>query len=56
MKRRELEKLLKRNGWYQIDDNKHAKWTNGKDVEMIPKHTEINERLARAIIKRWGLK
>ena len=56
MKRRELEKLLKQNGWYQIEDNKHAKWTDGKNVEMIPKHKEINERLARAIIKRWGLK
>ncbi len=56
MKRRDLEKLLRQNGWRQIDDNKHAKWTDGKHIELIPKHKEINENLAKAIIKRWNLK
>ena len=56
VKRRDLEKLLRQNGWRQIDDNKHAKWTDGKHIELIPKHKEINENLAKAIIKRWNLK
>jgi hypothetical protein len=26
-----------------------------KDVEMIPRHREINEITARGIFKKWGL-
>ena len=25
------------------------------EIEEIPRHKEINERLARAIIRKWGL-
>ena len=29
--------------------------TNGIDIEPVPRHKEINEQLARAIIKRRNL-
>ena len=56
MKQKDLIKLLKDNGWYLVrDGGNHDIYTNGKDVEAIPRHREINEQLAKAIIKRSGL-
>lgn len=57
MKRRDLEKLLKNNGWYFLRaGSNHDVFTNGVDTEPIPRHKEVNETLAKAIIKRRGLK
>jgi predicted RNA binding protein YcfA (HicA-like mRNA interferase family) len=57
MKQRDLIKLLERNGWYLKEHGaNHDKYTNGEDVEMIPRHSEVNENLAKAIIRRRGLK
>lgn len=56
MKRRDLEKKLKNAGWYLLRNGAdHDIWTNGKEVEPIPRHKEINERLAKAIIRKRGL-
>ena len=57
MKRRDLIKKLESNGWY-LDRNgtNHDIYTNGKDIEPIPRHAEVNEQLAKAIIRRRGLK
>lgn len=56
MKRRELVKLLEENGWYmKRNGGNHDLYTNGKESEPIPRHSEINERLAKAIIKKLGL-
>ncbi len=57
MKRNELIKLLKNNGWYlKRNGSNHDIYTNGIDVEPIPRHPDINEQLAKAIIKKRGLK
>ena len=57
MKRRELIKLLEKNGWYiKRNGGNHNLYTNGKQTEPIPRHPDINERLARSIIKKLGLK
>lgn len=57
MKKRDLEKLLKKNGWYLLrSGGNHDIYTNGVETEPIPRHSEVNERLAQAIIKRRGLK
>ena len=57
MKLRDLIRLLERNGWYLKEHgSNHDTYTNGKDVEMIPRHSEVNENLAKAIIRRRGLK
>ena len=56
MKRRDLEKKFKKAGWWlERNGGNHDIWTNEKDFEAIPRHKEVNERLAMAIIKRWGL-
>jgi predicted RNA binding protein YcfA (HicA-like mRNA interferase family) len=54
MKLRDLEIELKKLGWYIISEKgKHTKWGNGKGVtNPVPRHTEINENLARSIIKK----
>ena len=57
MKIRELIKLLEKNGWYiKRNGGNHDLYTNGKQTEPIPRHPDINERLARSIIKKLGLK
>lgn len=53
MKRRELEKRLKKAGWELLRHGaNHDVWTNGDQQEAIPRHNEINEQLARAILRR----
>ena len=57
MKRRDLVRLLERNGWkFKGEGSGHTKYEKGKETEQIPRHTEVPEDLARAIIKRRGLK
>lgn len=57
MKHRDLIKLLEKNGWYfKRDGGSHDIYTNGVKNEPIPRHREINEKLAQAIIKKHGLK
>ena len=57
MKRRDLIKLLERNGWrLKRDGGDHDIYTDGQHMEPIPRHREIDEDLAKAIIKRRGLK
>lgn len=57
MKRRDLIKLLEKNGWW-LDRNGggHDIYTDGKTKESIPRHTEVKENLAKSIIRRNGLK
>ena len=56
MKNKELIKKLERAGFkFKEHGGKHDKYVRGNDVEVIPRHKEINERLARAILKKWGL-
>ena len=52
LKRRDLEKALKAMGWeFKRHGGKHDVWTNGEIEEMIPRHTEIAERLAQKILR-----
>lgn len=53
MKKRDLENALRRIGWTFLGQGKrHEIWTDGEREEAIPRHNEINEKLARAILKR----
>lgn len=57
MKQKDLIKMLERNGWIKVrEGGNHIIYTNGKEIEPIPRHKEIAENLAKAIIKRRGLK
>ena len=56
MKQKDLIKRLESKGWYFLKHgSNHDIYTNGKDIEPIPRHKEVNEQLAKAIIKRRGL-
>lgn len=56
MKRKDLIKLLENNGWYlKRSGGNHDIYTNGSSIEPIPRHSEVNERLAKAIIKKLGI-
>ncbi len=57
MKRSDLIALLEKNGWYlKRNGTNHDIYTDGKNMEPIPRHREVAENLAKAIIKRRGLK
>lgn len=56
MKRRDLIKLLEKNGWYlKRYGGDHDIYSNGKERIPIPRHSEINERLAQSILKKLGM-
>ncbi len=53
MKRNDLIKRLEKNGWWVVREGaNHTIYTNGSKCEPIPRHKELNELLAKAIIKR----
>jgi mRNA interferase HicA len=52
MKQRDLKKKLKALGWNFLREGaNHEIWTNGFIEEQIPRHREVNEILAKKIIK-----
>ena len=57
MKRRDLIKLLEKNGWtFLRNGGNHDIYTNGTDNEPVSRQREIKEAVAKAIIRRRGLK
>lgn len=57
MKRRDFIKLLERNGWtFDRHGGNHDVYRKGDKEEPVPRHSEINENLAKAIIRRRNLK
>lgn len=53
MKKKELEAALRKLGWQFLRHGaKHDVWTDGERQEPIPRHAEINQILARAILRR----
>ena len=53
VKRRQLESELRELGWrFLRHGGNHDVWTDGERQEAVPRHTEINELLARAILRR----
>ena len=56
MKRRQLIKLLEKSGWkFSRSGGNHDVYFKGNQREAIPRHREIDEELAKAIIKRHSL-
>lgn len=57
MKTKELIKLLENNGWkFKRHGANHDVYVKGNKRESIVRHREVDEMLAKAIIKRRGLK
>ncbi len=55
MKRRELEQKLSELGWrFLRRGGRHDIWTNGQREIAVPRHREINEYTARAILREAG--
>lgn len=53
VKRRDLEKRLRALGWRLLrHGGRHDVWTDGDREEALPRHSEINERLALGILTR----
>ncbi|MHC1771873.1 MAG: type II toxin-antitoxin system HicA family toxin [Flexilinea sp.] len=49
--------MLEKNGWFfKRSGGNHDIYTNGKEQETIPRHNDIDEDLAKTIIKRRNLK
>lgn len=38
--------------WFLRHGSNHDVWTNGKETEPIPRHNEVNELLAKKILKK----
>lgn len=56
MKQRELIKKLTNAGFtFQRHGGNHDVYVRDEDTEEIPRHKEINEKLAKAILRKWGL-
>lgn len=54
MKRRQLIKQLEKIGFrFERHGSNHDVYRRGNDIEQIPRHQEINEKLALAILKKW---
>lgn len=57
MKRRDLEKKLRVAGCYlKREGGSHSIWINPRTgiTEIIPRHTEVKENLAKKILKSLG--
>ena len=56
MKQRELIKRLEAGGFeFERHGGSHDIYKRGNDEEKIPRHREVNEKLAKAILRKWGL-
>lgn len=56
MKRRDLIKKLEQSGFrFLKHGGNHDQYKRGNVTESIPRHSEINEITARAILKRNGI-
>ena len=56
MKRRDLIKKLQDAGFEFVrHGGEHDVYMRGAQKEEIPRHKEVNEKLAKAILRRWGL-
>jgi len=55
MKRRDLERYLRAHGWTLArHGGKHDVWSRGERELVVPRHAEINEYTAKAILREAG--
>lgn len=54
MKRKDLIRKLEELGFrFLRHGGGHDIYIRGKDIETIPRHNEINEQLAKSILRKW---
>ena len=59
MKRKDIDRVLKKAGWIIEHGSSHdkARHPDKPGIQLtIPRHTEVKEMLAKAILKAAGLK
>lgn len=56
MKKKDLERKLRAKGAVPVEGTKHDKWISAKGYRFtVPRHTEIKETTARAILQQADL-
>lgn len=56
VKQRDLVKKLESIEFrFERYGSRHDIYSRGSNKEEIPRHKEIDERLAKAILRKWGL-
>ena len=56
LKYRDLVKMLHKAGFrLERHGSYHDVYRRGNDIESVPRHKEINELLAKHIIRKWNL-
>lgn len=56
MRQRDLIKRLESAGFmFERHGSRHDIYRRGNDEEQVPRHKEVNESLAKAILKKWGI-
>lgn len=56
MKQRDLvNKLLAAGFLFERHGGNHDIYRRGSEIEKVPRHKEINEKLAKAILKKWRI-
>ena len=56
MKQRDLIKRFENAGFkFERHGGNHDVYKRGAEEEQIPRHREINEKLARSLLRKWGL-
>ena len=57
LKRKDLIRKFEQAGFqFKEHGSNHDTYKRGRDIEQVPRHTEINEITAKCILKKWGLK
>lgn len=51
-----VNKLISAGFSLERQGSNHEIYRRGKDIEQIPRHVEINEKLAKMILKKWNIK
>ena len=56
MKQRDLINKLTSIGFsFERHGGNHDIYRRGDEIEKVPRHKEINEKLAKAILKKWRI-
>ena len=56
MKQRDLvNKLISAGFSFERHRGNHDIYRRGLEIEKVPRHKEINEKLAKAILKKWRI-
>lgn len=56
MQRRELVKILKKNGFVSRGGSKHEKFCKGSLTVLVKRHTEVHDQEAKAILRQAGIR